>query len=162
MLWRLAALMFALILVAGCSAVVTAPSVETSPLIAARRQNATALEAQGQLREALNEWKVVLTIDPADSVALEGKSRVDDQIARNLNDALGRAREALKRGVRLEARRQYLHALALDPSNREAFEALQNEAKEVRVVNHIVRSGETLSSIATFYYGDRSRSDILW
>jgi len=53
-------------------------------------------------------------------------------------------------------------ALALDPNNREAFEALQNEAKEVRIINHVVRSGETLSTIAAFYYGDRSRSDILW
>ena len=160
---RFAALLFALILVAGCSGVATAPpSGETSPLMVARRQNATALEAQGQLREALNEWKVVLTIDPTDSVALEGKSRVESQIARNLNETLGRARDALKRGVRLEARRQYLAALALDPTNKEAFDALQNEAKEVRVVNHTVRSGETLASIATLYYGDRSRSDILW
>jgi len=159
--WRGHALLLLLSFAVGCASV-SGPEVAVAPIIAARQQTALTLEQQGQLREALNEWKVVLTIDPADKAALEGKARVENLIARNLADSLARGRDALKRGVRLEARRQFLIALALDPTNREAFEALQNEAKEVRVINHVVRSGETLSSIAAFYYGDRSRSDVIW
>jgi tetratricopeptide (TPR) repeat protein len=32
----------------------------------------------------------------------------------------------------------------------------------VRQVNHTVRAGESLASIAQFYYGDRSRSEVIW
>jgi hypothetical protein len=52
--------------------------------------------------------------------------------------------------------------LALDPANREAFEALQTRVRDVRQVNHTVRAGESLASIAQFYYRDRSRSEVIW
>jgi tetratricopeptide (TPR) repeat protein len=32
----------------------------------------------------------------------------------------------------------------------------------VRQVNHTVRAGESLASIAQFYYNDRSRSEVIW
>lgn len=52
--------------------------------------------------------------------------------------------------------------LALDPSNRDAFATLQQQVREVRQVNHTVRAGESLASIAQQYYGDRSRSEVIW
>jgi tetratricopeptide (TPR) repeat protein len=51
--------------------------------------------------------------------------------------------------------------LALDPGNAVAFEALRSKAKEIRVVPHSVRQGETLASIAELYYGDRSRAEVI-
>jgi len=62
----------------------------------------------------------------------------------------------------LEARNHFLAVLALDPANREAFEALQTQVREVRQVNHTVRAGESLTSIAQLYYGDRTRSEVIW
>jgi tetratricopeptide (TPR) repeat protein len=95
-------------------------------------------------------------------VALEGKKRVEARVNQSVAAALSRGREALKRGSHLEARRQFLLALALDPADKVAFDALQSEIKETRVIQHNVRKGETLASLAEYYYGDRSRSEVIW
>ena len=131
-------------------------------LVAPHRERAAVLEAQGDLREAFNEWKVALTIDPKDGAAAQAKSKLEERLDQAVASALTRARDALKRGVNLEARRHFLAVLALDPANRAAFEALQNEAKEVRVLSHTVRAGDTLASIAGLFYGDRSRGEVIW
>lgn len=142
--------------------VAPAPPSRLESLVSPHRAKAEQLEAQGDLRGALNEWKVALTIDPKDDISMQGKKRVEERIDQAVADALSRGREALKRRVNLEARRHFLTALALDPANKAAFDALQTEAREIRLLNHTVRKGETLASIAEFYYGDRSRSEIIW
>ena len=120
------------------------------------------MAAQGNLRGAADAWKVALTIDPRDPVALEESKKLDEQIKQAVADRLARGKDALKRNVHLEARNHFLAVLALDPGNREAFEALQTQVREVRQVNHTVRAGESLTSIAQFYYGDRTRSEVIW
>ncbi|HEV3346875.1 MAG TPA: hypothetical protein VHC93_07290, partial [Methylomirabilota bacterium] len=69
--WRLAAAGLALLL-GGCAGV-AGPSEESKtaaaptardPLAARHRQQAEALERDGQLRRAAEEWKIALTITP--------------------------------------------------------------------------------------------------
>ena len=150
-------------LFAGCSA----RSGDSGPanfesLIAPQRARAAALAEQGNLRGASEAWKVALTIDPRDTVALAESRKVDEQIKQSVGDRLSRGRDALKRNVHLEARSHFLAVLVMDPGNREAFEALQSQVREVRQVNHIVRAGDSLVSIAQLYYGDRTRSEVIW
>lgn len=153
---------------AACTTVESpAPSPPTprsalEALVGARREKAIALEQQGDLKKALDEWKIALTIDPNDALSLVGKKKSEARLNQAVADALSRGREALKRGVHLEARRHFLTALALDPANKPAFDALQSEIKETRVIQHNVRKGESLASIADFYYADRSRSEVIW
>lgn len=136
--------------------------VARDPLAARHRQQAEILERDGQLRRAAEEWKIVLTIAPADSRARESlrvlQARIDEQVAARLDEG----RKALARGVQIEARRKFLAALALDPGNRAAFDALQSSTREVEFVTHTVRAGDTLSGLAQRYYGDRSRSEVIW
>ncbi len=154
------------LVLAGCATVQepekSAVSLRLESLVAPHRQKATALESQGDLRRALEEWEIALTIQPQDPASVEGKQRVKERISGEVADRLKKGRDALGRGVQLEAQRYFLAALALDPGNQEAFEALRREVKEVRVVNHTVRKGETLASIAEYFYGDRSRSEVIW
>jgi len=131
-------------------------------LLAPHREKAAELAALGRLREAGNEWKVALTIDPKDAIALEESRKIEERIQQAVADRLARGEDALKRGVHLEARNHFLAVLALDPSNHQAFEDLQTRVREVRQINHTVRAGESLASIAQFYYGDRSRSEVIW
>lgn len=151
-----------LALLAGCAATGGGGSSANESLLAPQRQKAAALAAQGNLRGASDAWKVALTIDPRDTVALEESRKIDDQIKQAVNDRLARGKEALKRNVHLEARGHFLAVLALEPGQREAFEALQTQVREVRQVNHTVRVGESLAAIAQFYYGDRIRSEVIW
>jgi nucleoid-associated protein YgaU len=138
------------------------PPDPRAPLIAHHREQAEALERDGQLRPALDEWKVVLTIDPADAAARKSLTALEGRIERAVTEKIEAAKAALARGVQVEARRQLLAALALDPANKTAFQILQNEAQEPAYITHTVKQGETLASLALRYYGDRSRLEVIW
>lgn len=138
------------------------PPTPREALAAPHREKAEALQKEGALRAALAEWTIALTLDPGDTTVVEVKRRLEARIEREVAERVQQGRAALAREQHLEARRHFLAALALDPRNVTAFEALRNDVKDVRFVTHTVRSGETLGSIALRYYGDRSRSEVLW
>lgn len=146
----------------GCATVQQEGSSAFERLVAPHREKAAMLATQGKLREALESYKIALTIDPQDQVSLAESKKLDERIKQAVSDRLARGQEALKRNLHLEARGHFLAVLALDPANREAFDALQQQVREVRQINHTVRAGESLASIAQQYYGDRSRSEVIW
>jgi tetratricopeptide (TPR) repeat protein len=136
--------------------------IARDPLAARHRQQAEALERDGQLRRAAEEWKIVLAITPNDAGARETLRALQARIDRTVAERVDEGRKALARGVQLEARRKFLAALALDPSSRAAFDALQSDTRDVEFISHTVRAGDTLSALAQRYYGDRSRSEVIW
>jgi tetratricopeptide (TPR) repeat protein len=138
------------------------PALERDRLAAPHRQKALALEQKGDLRRALDEWKIALTISPGDAAAREGRRRLGARLDEAVSTRVRLGQEALRRGAPLEARRHFLAALALDPRNRTATAALRDEIGEVRFVTHTVARGETLGAIADRYYGDSTRADLLW
>lgn len=138
------------------------PPVPRAALAAPHREKAERLQNEGALRAALHEWEIALTIDPGDTAAMDVKRRLQARIEREVGERVQQGRAALAREAHLEARRHFLAALALDPRNATAFEALRNHVKDVRFIAHTVRSGETLASIAQRYYGDQSRSEVIW
>jgi tetratricopeptide (TPR) repeat protein len=137
------------------------PPALVASLAAAHRAKAAVLEREGNLRRALNEWKIALTIDPGDAEARAGRRALEARMEGTVTERLRQGREALGRGAHLEARRHFLAVLAIDPTNPVAFEALRTEVREVRVVVHTVRRGETLAGLAERYYGDRSRAEVI-
>jgi tetratricopeptide (TPR) repeat protein len=126
------------------------------------RAKAQLYERDGALRAALESVKVALTLEPDDATARALKVRLEARIERAVAEHVQRARAAAARRDYLEARRDYLAALALEPTNTTAFEGLRNDVQEVRFVLHTVRPGETLGSIAELYYGDHTRSEVIW
>jgi tetratricopeptide (TPR) repeat protein len=131
-------------------------------LSARHRTEARALESAGLLQRARSQWKVALAIDPDDAEARAGLRDLEGRIERSAAARVEAGRAALTRGVQLEARRQFLAALAMDPGNRAAFLALQNDVREVESIVHTVRAGDTLAALAQRYYGDRSRAEVIW
>ena len=138
------------------------PPDPRAPLVERHRERAEALEKDGQLRRAADEWKIALTIDPNDQQSKKALTALDGRIEKAVTEKIEAGRAALARGVQAEARRQFLAALALDPANKVAFQALQNEARDVESINYTVKQGDTLASLAQRYYGDRSRSEVIW
>jgi tetratricopeptide (TPR) repeat protein len=134
---------------------------ERDKLAESHRVKAIALEQKGDLRRALDEWKIALTIDPEDSEAREGRRRLEPRLAGAVAGRVRLGQEALRRGATLEARRHFLAALALDPANRTAATALRDEIGDVRFHGHTVVRGDTLEVIAERYYGDRARADAI-
>ena len=140
-----------------------APPVDPrAPLVARHREQAQAFEREGDLHRALLEWQTALTIDPDNAEARAAATDLRNRIERGVAEKVEAGRAALARGVQVEARRQLLAALALDPANQTAFRALQNEAREVAFISHTVRQGDTLAALAQRYYGDRSRGEVIW
>jgi hypothetical protein len=140
-------------LAAGC-ATVSAPPDQAQPAPPSLREELTArhnaradeLERRGDLQRALQERKITLTITPDDRAAREGRARLQTLIAGRVLERVQQSRAALGRGSHAEARRYLLAALVLDPTNRQVFEMLQQEVREVEVIMHTVRAGETLGS----------------
>lgn len=151
------ALVAVAVVLAGCATV--PPRAE---MVSAHRQRARMLERDGQLRAALLEWKVARAIDPDDAEARTEQTKLEGRIQRRVTERLGEARAAVARGAHAEARRKLLSVLALDPENAAAVALLRGSAREADFVTHTVRAGETLGAIAERYYGDRSRSEVIW
>ena len=59
------------------------------------------------------------------------------------------------------ARLHFLAILALDPTNRGAFEALRERAPDAPFITHTVKSGDTLKGLAELYYGTPLRADAI-
>jgi len=152
-----AALLAGAVLLAGCA---TAPP--RAEVVSAHRQRARVLERDGQLRAALIEWKVARVLDPEDAEARAEQTKLEVRIHRRVTERLGEARAASARGSHIEARRKLLSVLALDPENSAAIALLRGTGREVESVTHTVRAGDTLGGIAERYYGDRSRSEVIW
>ncbi len=144
-------------LLAGCA---TAPP--RAELATTHHQRARMLERDGQLRAALLEWKIARTIDPADAEARAEVGKLEARIQRRVTERLAEARAAAARGAHGEARRRLLAALALEPDNAAAVALLRASGREGEFILHTVRAGETLGGIAERYYGDRSRSEVIW
>ena len=142
-----------------------APPEVLSPrqqLAAGHVERARRLERSGDLRQALDEWKIALTVDPNDQAAKDGRRQLEARLEQSVSARLGQGREALAKGDHLEARKHFLAVLAMDPANQAAFSALQNDVKEIRFVPYTVKQGDTLATIAERYYGDRTRSEVIW
>jgi tetratricopeptide (TPR) repeat protein len=138
-----------------------APAPAPAALVAAHVRKAQVFEQDGDLRRALDEWKIALTVEPGNETVQARKSALEARIATGVAERLRQGRDALTRGGHLEARRLFLGVLALDPLNQAALEALRSEVREVRVLFHTVRRGETLAGLAERYYGDRTRGHVI-
>ena len=150
---------------AGCASLtglMPGGGAQRHTLAEAQRARAETLERDGALRAALDAINVALTVEPDDRVLRDSRLRLQGRIEQGVAEQTAAARVALVRKATLEARRHYLAVLALDPANLLAFEGLRNEVREVRFVTHTVRPGDSLGSIAQRYYGDRSRSEVIW
>src|SRR2546425_11768963 len=121
---RLPTIGLALILGACASSAATRP-LFVERLVVGHRQKAVELERSGDLRRALDEWKIALTLDPRDAAAREGRGRLQARLEGAVANRLRQGQEALRKGAPLEARRHFLAALALDPGNKVAFEGVR-------------------------------------
>jgi len=130
-------------------------------LAAAHNDRANQLEQQGGLRQALEERLVALTINPRDRKALDAQKRLEGRITQESAALVQEAKALLGRGLVGEAQQRLLVALSLDPTNRPAFESLQNDVREVMSIVHTVRAGDTCPALAELYYGDRLRCEVI-
>ena len=142
------------------------PPTTTGPwsrdrLATSHNERSEQMEQRGLLRQALEERAIALTIVPGDRKAQDAHKRLQGRITQEVAGLLQEGRALLDRGVLGEAQQRFLTALSLEPTNRTAFETLQNEVREVMFITHTVRAGDTCVSLAELYYGDRLRCEVI-
>ncbi len=88
------------------------------------QEEARRLERDGRLREALERWKIVLTIDPRNAEGRQQREYLEAKIKERSQQHIAAGKGFLQRRDKAAAEREFLAALRLDPLNREALEQL--------------------------------------
>src|SRR3989304_7112322 len=118
-----------LIMVGVLSACATTQSL---PQVAQRNQEeASRLEGTGRLHDALERWKIILTIDPQYPGASQKKRELEAKIKERSNRHIVAGKELMQRRDKQGAQREFLAALRLDPLNRETLELLYQSEQQL-------------------------------
>ncbi len=119
-------------------------------------QQAQAYESQGNLVEALEQFKLAQTINPDEPVITDGIKRLDQQLT-DLADVHYQA------GIRFRdkgkwdlAKKEFLKTLRYRPDHADAAAMLQQRQPEGKrdFISHTIAPGESISKLALKYYGD--------
>ncbi|MEK6569406.1 MAG: hypothetical protein AABZ38_03735, partial [candidate division NC10 bacterium] len=95
------------------------------------QDEASRLEGAGRLRDALERWKIIMTIDPQYPGASQKKTEIEAKIKEQSNRHVAAGKELLQRREKQGAQRELLAALRLDPLNREALEQLYQSEQQL-------------------------------
>jgi tetratricopeptide (TPR) repeat protein len=119
---------------------------------------AKAHEAQGEMVEALEQYKLVLTVDPENKLAKEKSATIGPELHIKAEEHYQIGLKFYNQGQYREARKEFLTALRYNPDHAEAKDKLTATKKEIeqvsRYIIHILQPDETISSLADKYYGD--------
>jgi tetratricopeptide (TPR) repeat protein len=143
-----------LILLIGCA---TGPK---SPETLAKEYTAKAqqYEEQGDLVEALKNYKLVLTVDPANQQAQQKTATLEPQLKKLAEEHYRSGMKFYNKGEYSQARKEFLTALRYNPEHTKAKAKLTATSKDLgrvkRYIVHTVQEDESISTLAERYYGD--------
>jgi len=118
-----------LIMVGVLSACATTQSLQQVAQM--NQDEASRLEGAGRLRDALERWKIIMTIDPQYPGASQKKTEIEAKIKEQSPRHVAAGKELLQRREKQGAQRELLAALRLDPMNREALELLYQSEQQL-------------------------------
>jgi tetratricopeptide (TPR) repeat protein len=113
-------------------------------------------ETKKDMASAWTQYKLALTVDPQNQVANKNVKRLGKQLRNLAENHFQTGFQFLKKGQYRIARREFLLTLRIWPDHPEAVKMLsiRKRTQVEKYVEHIIKSGETLSKLATMYYGD--------
>ena len=119
---------------------------------------ARAYEEQGEMVEALEQYKLVLTVDPENQLAKAKNATIGQELNSKAEEHYQIGLKFYNQGQYREANQEFLTALRYNPEHPEAKEKLtatKDEIEQVtRYIVHILQPDETISTLADKYYGD--------
>jgi len=144
-----------LVLVVGCSQLGTKSPAQLSEEYTAKAQK---LEAQGDLVEALEQYKLVLTVDPENQLAKEKSTTINQELHNLAEEHYQTGRAFYNKGQYAPARKEFLTALRYYPEHAKAKNKLTATRKVIepvkRYIVHTLQPDESISTLAERYYGD--------
>jgi peptidoglycan/xylan/chitin deacetylase (PgdA/CDA1 family)/nucleoid-associated protein YgaU len=130
-------------------------------MVALHSARADELERKKYLRQALVERTIAAAFDPQDEEPRAAVTRLQARITDSTSRLEAEAKRVLDQKIPGAARLHFLAILALDPTNRGAFEALREKAPDAPFITHTVKSGDTLKGLAELYYGSPLRAEAI-
>jgi len=146
---------FLLVLMVGCATFGT-KSPET--LAKEYTEKAQQYEKKGDLVEALKQYKLVLTVDPANQLAQQKRAVLEPQLQKLAEEHYKNGIKFYNKGEYGPARKEFLTALRYNPEHANAKAKLTATSKDLgrvkRYIVHTVQADESISTLAERYYGD--------
>jgi tetratricopeptide (TPR) repeat protein len=148
-------IVFLCALVAGCAT--TRPQKTPEELAAQYLAQARSAEAEGDLVEALKQYKLVLTVDPNNQLARNKSSQIKQDLVKLAEKHYQAGLKYYQNGRYSPARKEFLTALRYDPEHQQSNKMLKahEELEQVDTyVIHTIQPNESISTLAKRYYGD--------
>ncbi len=139
----------------GCATLGTKSPKQLAEEYTAKAQQ---YEEKGDLVAALEQYKLVLTVDPKNQAAQEKINAIQPQLNQLAEEHYQAGLKFHRQGQYRPARKEFLTALRYNPDHKEARDILSATRKELeqvrRFIVHTVKGDETISTLAEHYYGD--------
>jgi tetratricopeptide (TPR) repeat protein len=144
-----------LILAVGCAETGRKAPAQLAEEYTEKAQN---FEAQGNLVEALEQYKLVLAVDPENQLAKEKSMLIEQELHKRAEEHYQSGLKFYNQGQYRDARKEFLTALRHNPNHADAKDKLTATKKEIEhvtgYIEHILQPKETISTLADKYYGD--------
>ncbi|MGD2036532.1 MAG: tetratricopeptide repeat protein, partial [Desulfobacterales bacterium] len=144
-----------LFLVVGCA---TDGTKSPETLAKEYTEKAQQFEEQGDLVEALKQYKLVLTVDPENQLAQQKIAAFEPQLKDLAEEHYKSGIKFYNKGEYSSARKEFLTALRYNPDHANAKAKLTATSKDLgrvkRYIVHTVQPDESISTLADRYYGD--------
>jgi tetratricopeptide (TPR) repeat protein len=151
---RIIGVLIMLAIVAGCGKPATKSPQQLANEYTAKAQE---YETNGDLVEALKQYKLALTVDPQNQLAEEKSATIEQNLHRMAEERYQTGKAFYTNGQYGEARKEFLTALRYYPEHPEAKKmlAVQKELEQVNTyILHTLQPEESISTLAQQYYGD--------
>lgn len=148
------AVLLMLAIVAGCGKFATKSPQQLANDYTAKAQE---YETNGDLVEALEQYKLVLTVDPQNQLAQEKSTTIEQDLRRMAEGRYQTGKAFYANGQYGAARKEFLTALRFYPEHLQAKKmlAVQKELEQVNTyILHTLQPDESISTLAQRYYGD--------
>jgi nucleoid-associated protein YgaU len=122
-------------------------------------------EAKGDLVEALEQYKLALTVDPKNQTAKEKRTKIEQELRELAENHYQTGLSYHRKGQYAQARKEFLTALRYTPDHQEAKKMLHEhiigEQQVKGYVLHTIQPNESISILAKKYYGDSKKFQII-
>ena len=151
-------IVFLCVLASSCATLGTKPPQKSTEQLAKEYQTkAQDYEAKGDLVEAQEQYKLLLTVEPDNKLAREKSTQIGQELQKLAESHYQTGMAYYQKGQYTPARQEFLTALRYNPDHQGAKEMLtvNRELEQVdRYVLHTIQPNETLATLAKQYYGD--------
>ena len=146
----------------GCAQPTIKPS---EPILNQYMVEAQKYEAKGDLVEALEQYKLALTVDPENQAAKEKRTKIEQEFRELAENHYQTGLSYHRQGQYSQARKEFLTALRYSPDHEEAKTMLREHVigeQDVKgYVLHTIQHNESISILAKKYYGDPKKFQII-